>query len=235
MAPERGTGPVVADPVRTTELKQQSTALVKAIAEGPRPGMDEPERLIRALRRTFGSAAASPVQATPGSWKWRAVCVRDPAQHGTGMTIRDEGEYGMRLSCAHGCLPSLLEDSARELERWTEPPPRLRLVPSRQPLRFYPNDDVVVQLRALSPREYIPALTGVELSAQGRGKCPFHQGNNPHALSIKGRRWTCWNCGRTGSSVIDFASLLWGISPSGPSFVELKDRLARDLLGRVAA
>jgi hypothetical protein len=54
---------------------------------------------------------------------------------------------------------------------------------------------------------------GFEVNRSGFAKCPFHSGDDTGSLKVyQGTRgWHCFGCG-AGSSVIDFAMLLFGIN-----------------------
>lgn len=58
-----------------------------------------------------------------------------------------------------------------------------------------------------------------------RGRCVFHGGNNPDALSVfnDGRSWYCYNCG-AGGDVFTMAGLLYRTT----NFPEIADRLAAE-------
>ena len=47
---------------------------------------------------------------------------------------------------------------------------------------------------------------GIELSSRGRGRCPFHGGDNPTAFSVQSYqngkyRFKCFNCGASGDAI----------------------------------
>jgi len=98
-------------------------------------------------------------------------------------------------------------------------------------------------LLTIPPPVYIEALTGREVGRDEKVRCPFHEDRTPslHAYNGPERGWTCFGCppaqdGRPrGGSVIDFGGYLYGISPRGAGYHEVRRRLAADLLGRKAA
>jgi hypothetical protein len=110
-------------------------------------------------------------------------------------------------------------------------PPRRRL----RPVLAGSNEDVLVTIK---PAEYVEALTGLHVPASGMIRCPFHGDGQERTPSCKvysdpGRGFYCFSCGR-GGAIYDFASALWGLGTRGEEFVELRRRLARELL-RAAA
>lgn len=77
-------------------------------------------------------------------------------------------------------------------------------------------EDMLLEIPAA---EYIPALTGHAVNAQGFARCPFHSGGNERTPSLKahGANWACYGrCeplpGRTrlGGSIYTFAAMLHG-------------------------
>ena len=79
------------------------------------------------------------------------------------------------------------------------------------------------------------ALTGQEIGADGKTACPFHADRTPslHVYPEAENGWTCFGCGK-GGTIYDFAANLWGLSTRGEDFMELRRRIARELL-KVAA
>jgi hypothetical protein len=98
-------------------------------------------------------------------------------------------------------------------------------------------------LLTIPPPVYVEALTGREIGRDEKIACPFHDERTPslHVYAAPERGWTCFGCppaqdGRPrGGSVIDFGGYLYGISPRGAGYHEVRRRLAADLLGRKAA
>lgn len=87
------------------------------------------------------------------------------------------------------------------------------------------------RLLEISPRDYVPALTGQTLTREGKACCPFHSDGTPslHAYQAPERGWYCYGC-RQGGSLYDLASQLWGLDTRGPEFRELTQRLRSQLL-----
>lgn len=81
-------------------------------------------------------------------------------------------------------------------------------------------------LLSVAPSIYVERLTGLRPSRSGTVACPFHDDHTPslHVYSDPARGWFCFGC-RRGGSVYDFAALLFGLSPRGADFVELRHRL----------
>ncbi len=88
------------------------------------------------------------------------------------------------------------------------------------------------RLLEISPRDYVPALTGRPLGRDLKVACPFHDDKTPslHAYATPERGWYCFGACRCGGSIYDLASGLWQLDTRGPEFVELKFRLRREFL-----
>jgi hypothetical protein len=80
-------------------------------------------------------------------------------------------------------------------------------------------------LKSIPARVYLPVLTGVEVSSNGRTRCPMadHADEHPSAKAY-GVRWHCFGCNR-GGSIFDAAAEAYGLSTSGLDFIELRWRL----------
>jgi hypothetical protein len=82
-------------------------------------------------------------------------------------------------------------------------------------------------LKLIPARQWAHALLGVEPGRDGKICCPFHAGGAERTPSLQlysDGTWFCYGC-RDGGSVIDFGARLWGLSPRGSSFNEIRDRL----------
>jgi hypothetical protein len=99
-------------------------------------------------------------------------------------------------------------------------------------LASFEADDV---LATIAPAAYVEAIAGVEVSTSGTACCPLpdHDDSSPsfRAYRDPDDGWFCFGCAR-GGTIYDFASALWGIDTRGDAFLELRQRLARVLLGR---
>ena len=122
----------------------------------------------------------------------------------------------------------LLEVADRVLtEEWPppkrhRPPARPRTVPT--PGTFGPDED---PLKKIDPREYIEALTGETVPANGKILCPLHAERTP-SFHVYRDGWHCFGCNR-GGGVIDLAAELWQITPRGRGYWELRDRIIEAL------
>jgi hypothetical protein len=56
----------------------------------------------------------------------------------------------------------------------------------------------------------------------------FHADSNP-SLQLYDHGWYCFAC-RLGGSIYDLGALLWRLNTRGREFLELRQRLARELL-----
>jgi hypothetical protein len=87
-------------------------------------------------------------------------------------------------------------------------------------------------LLALRPDYYVAALLGIEVGRDRKVSCPFHRDEHPslHVYMSPAAGWHCFSC-RRGGSVYDLAAALWQQEARGRSFLQLRDRLRRELLG----
>lgn len=84
-------------------------------------------------------------------------------------------------------------------------------------------------LLAIPAADYARALVGRSPNRAGKIACPFHDDHTPSLQLYDDGTWYCYGACQTGGSIYDFASRAWGIETKGPSFLELRDRLAHDL------
>lgn len=101
--------------------------------------------------------------------------------------------------------------------------------------RDLPADDA---LKSIPSADYIPALTGRDVTRAGFVTCPFHAGGDERTPSLHasetGGEWFCHGCSE-GGSIIDFAARLYRLEPRGRGYFDIRRRLAGDLLGRLSA
>jgi hypothetical protein len=88
-------------------------------------------------------------------------------------------------------------------------------------------------LKNIEPREYVEALCGVVVPANGWLSCPLpdHEDRTP-SFQVLSSHWRCFGCGR-GGSVIDLAAALYGGVPRGARFWELRDLIIDAMEGAV--
>lgn len=84
------------------------------------------------------------------------------------------------------------------------------------------------ELLAIGAAEYVRVLTGRVPNGEGKVRCPFHDDSDPSLqLYRDGGGFYCFGSGcRAGGTIFDFAGRLWGISPRGAGFREIRERLA---------
>jgi CHC2 zinc finger/RepB DNA-primase from phage plasmid len=134
-----------------------------------------------------------------------------------------------------GLSGSRAYDLAELVAGLTDPkPPRPPYVPTPGPVTGIRLEDPSIEhthaaLKNLDAREWMPRLTGVELSASGYMPCPFHDERTASLKAYPNGSWYCYGC-HQGGSVFDFAARLWGRDTRGVAFVELRADLARLLL-----
>lgn len=112
-------------------------------------------------------------------------------------------------------------------------PPVRRRAPRAPVSRPAPFDD---PLSSIPPPVYVELLTGAVVGQDGKVCCPFHEDRTPslHVYDHPADGFYCYGCQR-GGSIYDFGAALYGLEPRGPTFCQLRRRLAAELLGRVAA
>jgi len=83
------------------------------------------------------------------------------------------------------------------------------------------------QLRAIPSARYAYVLAGAKPNRAGKILCPFHAESDPSLQLYADGSFYCFGSGcRRGGSIFDFAGHLWGITPRGTGFTELRDRLS---------
>jgi hypothetical protein len=81
-------------------------------------------------------------------------------------------------------------------------------------------------LLAIGAEEYVRVLAGLSPNREGKVRCPFHSDSDPSLQLYPDGGFYCFGSGcRRGGTIFDFAGHLWGISPKGTSFLELRNRL----------
>jgi RepB DNA-primase from phage plasmid/CHC2 zinc finger len=86
------------------------------------------------------------------------------------------------------------------------------------------------QLREIPTSEYVALLTGRQPNREGKISCPFHDDRTASLQCYGDGTWCCFGC-RRGGTVFDFAGALWGLETKGREFLELRSRLAHELVG----
>lgn len=99
---------------------------------------------------------------------------------------------------------------------------------AKPPAPREPEDDL---LRQIPPVVYVAVLTGQDVPPDRKVSCPFHRDRTPslHVYEAAQEGWFCFGC-RRGGSVYDLGAALFGLSPSGREFHELRRRLYAALL-----
>ena len=94
----------------------------------------------------------------------------------------------------------------------------------RQPRRERAAGDL--GLLAIPAVEYARVLTGRMPNREGKILCPFHDDHDPSLQLYPDGGFYCFGSGcRAGGSIFDFAGRVWGITPRGAGFIELRRRL----------
>lgn len=86
-------------------------------------------------------------------------------------------------------------------------------------------------LLELAPTAYVGALLGRQVGRDGKTRCPFHEDRTPslHCYPTPQQGWFCFSC-RRGGSIYDLACALWSLDTHGREFLQLRDRLHRQIL-----
>ena len=86
------------------------------------------------------------------------------------------------------------------------------------------------ELLTIPAAQYVRILTGRSANAGGKVLCPFHPDTDPSLQLYADGTFYCFGsgCGR-GGTIIDFAAHLWGMTPRGAEFIDLRKRLAEHL------
>jgi hypothetical protein len=84
------------------------------------------------------------------------------------------------------------------------------------------------ELLSIPAGEYVRVLTGCSPNREGKVRCPFHEDSEPSLQLYPDGGFYCFGsrC-RKGGTIFDFAAHLWGITPRGVAFLELRNRLAK--------
>ena len=85
-------------------------------------------------------------------------------------------------------------------------------------------------LLAIPAAEYARALTGREANRAGKIACPFHDDHDPSLQLYDDGSWYCFGACSRGGSIYDFAGLLWGLDTKRHAFLQLRTRLAQELV-----
>ena len=171
--------------------------------------LDELERANRRLAHHLGgdraSVDASRILRPPTSWNRK----RTPPTPVELLDLQPARRYQLDELTAHLADP---------------PTPRRSIsAPSRAA-----TSDLDQLLLAIPATTYVPALTGRQPNRAGKICCPFHDDTNP-SLQLYDHGWYCFAC-RLGGSIYDFGALLFGLDTKGHQFLQLRQRLATELL-----
>src|SRR3954447_18359293 len=162
-------------------------------------------RLAVAIGADVACFDASRILRPPGTWNHK----RQPPTRVATLRL----ERGRRFE-AHAVLRNAPEvDQERIEHRWRPQPQRT------QPL----SDDPLLRI---DPSVYVADLLGRAPGRNHKVACPFHDDVRPslHVFPTPERGWCCFSCGR-GGSIYDLAAAMWGITPPGREFIQIRERL----------
>jgi hypothetical protein len=82
------------------------------------------------------------------------------------------------------------------------------------------------ELLSIPAAQYVHALTGRSPNREGKVQCPFHDDSDPSLQLYPDGGFYCFGseC-RRGGTIFDFAAHLWGVSPRGAGFLEVRGLL----------
>lgn len=173
--------------------------------------VDELERANRKLANHLGgdlaSADAARILRPPASWNHK----HSPPVPVELVKLEPAGRYE-------------IADLVEGLEN-----PRGARLDAAAPPRRSSRNGIDWALLAIPAADYVHTLTGCYANRAGKITCPFHADRTPSLQLYDDGTWYCYGPCERGGSIYDFASLLWGIPTKGPSFLELRDRLAQEL------
>jgi hypothetical protein len=86
------------------------------------------------------------------------------------------------------------------------------------------------QLLDVPAADYVRILGGVSPGRNGKAHCPFHEDRTASLQLYDDGTWYCFGACKAGGSIFDFASRVFGVETKGRAFLELRDRLADELL-----
>jgi hypothetical protein len=89
-------------------------------------------------------------------------------------------------------------------------------------------------LLRIDPARYVRELLGRRPCGNHKIACPFHEDQRPslHVFATPERGWCCFSCGR-GGTIYDLAAALWGMTPRGREFIQLRRLLQERFAGEI--
>jgi hypothetical protein len=155
----------------------------------------------------------------------------DPACADSARILRPPGTLNHKQLPARPVTLLVLREHARSsLAQLTEglpadpSPTAAGRLPAQRRASTVPLDG---DLRAIPAAEYVRVLAGLVPDGEGKVLCPFHRDRNPSLQLYGDGGFYCFGSGcGAGGTIFDFASRMWGVSPRGAGFVELRERLA---------
>jgi hypothetical protein len=163
-------------------------------------------RLALALAADLGSADAARILRPPGTFNHK----HNPPRPVTLLVFRERARFAL----------AQLTDGLPE-----DPSPPVAERPSAGQRTGRTHLDR--ELLAIGAAEYVRVLADRSPNREGKVLCPFHSDRNPSLQIYPDGGFYCFGSGcGAGGTIFDFAGRLWGISPRGPGFIELRERLA---------
>ena len=168
-------------------------------------------RIATALGADLACFDASRILRPPGTWNHK----REPPTRVA--TLHLERDQRFEASAVLRNVPDIKLE--RVERRWMPAPGRAW------------NDDPLLNIE---PAVYVTDLVGRPPGRNHKVSCPFHEDRTPslHVFQTPERGWCCFSCGR-GGSIYDLAAGMWGMTPRGREFIEIRERLQERFAGEV--
>jgi hypothetical protein len=169
-------------------------------------------RLASALGADAACFDASRILRPPGTWNHKHSRPRPV------VALRMDADHRFVAHDVLRHVPSI--DPARLVRRWRTPEVRSS------------RDDPLLRIE---PAVYVGELLSCSAGRNRKVTCPFHEDHRPslHVFPTAERGWHCFSCGR-GGSIYDLAAALWGMTPRGREFIDLRQGLMERFAGEIA-
>ena len=173
-----------------------------------------PAALVEAANRRLALALDGDLTSADA-----ARILRPPAtlnhKHSPPAPVRLLASHRRALYTLADLTSELPDDPRREAGRPREPRP--------------PRSGGDRDLLGIPAAEYVRVLTGRVPDREGKIRCPFHDDRHPSLQLYADGGFYCFGSGcGAGGSIFDFAARLWGITPRGAGFLELRRRLVEE-------
>jgi hypothetical protein len=168
-------------------------------------------RLAVAVGADLACFDASRILRPPGTWNHK--------HHPPTPVVALRADGGRTFAAVDVLRHAPRVDDERLARRW------------QPPLERRHRDDPLLRI---PPGVYVTDLLGHAPGRDHKVVCPFHEDRRPslHVFHTPERGWCCFSCGR-GGSIYDLAADMWGMTPRGREFIELRRRLTDRFAGEL--